>query len=66
MKQQSPAGIGHGRIQARLVPSAGRLPALRRDYEAMLDMYLSEPTPFDDMLATLADLENRINDVGGA
>ena len=28
-------------------------------------MYLSEPAPFDDVLATLADLENRINHAGG-
>jgi hypothetical protein len=45
----------------RLVPPTARLPALRRDYQAMRDMYLLEPTPFDDMLATLADLEHRIN-----
>lgn len=49
----------------RLLPTAGRLPALRRDYEAMRDMYLSEPPSFDDVLATLADLEQRINHVGG-
>jgi len=49
----------------RLVPPAGRLPALRRDYEAMRDMYLSEPPSFDDVLAALADLERRINQAGG-
>ena len=49
----------------RLVPPAARLPALRRDYQAMRDMYLSEPASFDDMLATLADLERRINQAGG-
>jgi hypothetical protein len=49
----------------RLVPAAGRLPALRRDYEAMRDMYLSEPPSFDEVLATLADLERRINQAGG-
>ncbi len=49
----------------RLVPPAGRLPALRRDYQAMRDMYLSEPTPFDEVLATLADLESRLNQVEG-
>jgi hypothetical protein len=49
----------------RLVPPAGRLPALRRDYQAMRDMYLSEPTSFDDVLATLAELENRINQARG-
>ncbi len=49
----------------RLVPPTARLPALRRDYQAMRDMYLSEPAPFDDVLATLADLERRINQTGG-
>jgi hypothetical protein len=49
----------------RLVPPEARLPALRRDYQAMRDMYLSEPASFDDVLATLADLEKRINHVGG-
>lgn len=49
----------------RLVPPPQRLPALRRDYQAMRDMYLSEPTPFDDVLTTLADLERRINHPGG-
>jgi hypothetical protein len=31
----------------------------------MRDMYLSEPALFDDVLATLAELENRINHAGG-
>ena len=47
----------------RLVPPTERLPALRRDYQAMRDMYLSEPASFDDILSTLADLEARINGV---
>ncbi len=47
----------------RLVPPPERLPALRRDYQAMRDMYLSEPASFDDILSTLADLEARINGV---
>ena len=38
----------------RLVPPPERLPALRRDYQAMRDMYLSEPVNFDDILAALA------------
>ncbi|MHC4877800.1 MAG: nucleotidyl transferase AbiEii/AbiGii toxin family protein [Planctomycetota bacterium] len=45
----------------RLVPPAEREPALRRDYQAMRDMYLAEPTSFDEILSTLAELENRIN-----
>lgn len=49
----------------RLVPPAERRAALRRDYQTMRDMYLSEPASFDDILATLADLENRINHTGG-
>jgi hypothetical protein len=45
----------------RIVPPAQRLTALRRDYRAMRDMYLAEPASFDEILTTLADLENRIN-----
>jgi hypothetical protein len=45
----------------RIIPPDGRLPALRRDYQAMKDMYLSEPPSFDDILAILTDLEHRIN-----
>jgi hypothetical protein len=48
----------------RLIPPPERIAALRRDYQAMKDMYLSEPSHFDDILATLADLENRINNAG--
>ena len=48
----------------RLVPPSERLPALRRDYQAMRDMYLEEPTSFDDILMTLAELEKRINRAG--
>ncbi|MEX0792781.1 MAG: hypothetical protein WD045_06565 [Pirellulaceae bacterium] len=45
----------------RLVPPPERLPRLLRDYESMRDMYLSEPASFDDILTSLADLENQIN-----
>jgi len=45
----------------RLVPPSERLPALRRDYQAMLDMYLTEPSSFDEVLAILAEFEKRIN-----
>ena len=45
----------------RLVPPPERQPALRRDYQAMRDMYLSEPPGFDDILSTLAELEAGIN-----
>jgi Nucleotidyl transferase AbiEii toxin, Type IV TA system len=45
----------------RLVPPDERLPELRRDYQAMKDMYLSEPPEFSEILAVLADLEQRIN-----
>lgn len=46
---------------SRLVPPAERIPSLRRDYQAMRDMYLSEPLSFDDILAILTDLERVIN-----
>ena len=48
----------------RLVPPAERRPALKRDYEAMSDMYLSEPAAFDEVLAVLEELEQRINMAG--
>jgi hypothetical protein len=48
----------------RLVPPPDRLPALRRDYQAMRDMYLSEPASFDAILATLVEMERRINQSG--
>ncbi len=45
----------------RLVPPTERQPALRRDYQAMRDMYLIEPATFEDIITTLAELEIRIN-----
>ena len=48
----------------RLVPPPERQAVLRRDYQAMLDMYLSEPASFDGILVILADLEKRINTGG--
>ncbi len=45
----------------RLVPPDVRLPALRKDYQAMRDMYLAEPPSFDALLADLVELEQRIN-----
>jgi hypothetical protein len=48
----------------RLVPPPERQPALRRDYQAMRDMYLTEPVSFDEILAILAELERKINQAG--
>ena len=48
----------------RLVPPTGRQAALRRDYQAMRDMFLTEPVSFDEIIMILADLENRINHGG--
>jgi hypothetical protein len=48
----------------KLVPPPEREAVLRRDYQAMRDMYLSEPTPFDDVLSTLADVERQVNVAG--
>jgi len=45
----------------RLVPRDERLPELRRDYQLMRDMYLTEPVNFDDILRALSELEHRIN-----
>lgn len=43
------------------VPRVERLSELRRDYQLMRDMYLSESMNFDDILSILSDLERRIN-----
>ncbi len=48
----------------RLVPPPKRLSALRRDYQAMRDMFLTEPKGFDEILTTLATLEAQINRTG--
>jgi hypothetical protein len=45
----------------RLVPAAGRTAGLRRDYDAMRDMYVDPPAPFEDILGSLGELERRIN-----
>lgn len=45
----------------KMVPPPERETVLRRDYRAMRDMYLAEPVPFDNILATLAEVERRIN-----
>jgi hypothetical protein len=45
----------------KLVPLRDREAVLRRDYQAMRDMYLAEPRPFEEILATLADVERRVN-----
>ena len=45
----------------RLVPTAARLPELRRDYTAMEPMFLSPPPEFDAIVATLHEAEAAIN-----
>jgi hypothetical protein len=45
----------------RLVPPVARVPQLERDYQAMRDMFLDAPTPFESILQTLRALETRIN-----
>ena len=45
----------------RLLPADNRVDALRRDYQAMRDMYLSKPLSFDEVMSQLSDLENQIN-----
>lgn len=44
-----------------LVPPPERIPALRRDYQAMRDMYLADPLTFEEVLTTLTELEEQIN-----
>jgi hypothetical protein len=45
----------------KLVPHPERVEALRRDYHAMREMYMSEPQPFEQILTTLTDVERQVN-----
>lgn len=48
----------------RLLPSDNRVDSLRRDYQAMREMYLSQPLSFDEVLLQLSELETLINSTG--
>lgn len=45
----------------RLIPSSERVAALAADYRAMQDMFFRPPSPWPEIIATLAALETRIN-----
>ena len=45
----------------RLVPDDLRLGELRRDHDAMTQMFFQPPPPMDGVLETLRTLEARIN-----
>lgn len=45
----------------RLVPLEFRVAELKKDYQAMQDMFLSPPPSFENILDTVRDLGNRIN-----
>jgi hypothetical protein len=49
----------------RLLPSEPRQDDIRRDFAAMRDMFFGSYPSFDDMLATLRDLQERINATDG-
>lgn len=49
----------------RLVPPANRRDALRRDYDAMRDMYFGQPIAFESVINALASVEARINAIRG-
>ncbi len=46
----------------RLVPDKQIIDALTRDFGAMQPMFFREPPPFEQILARLSELENRINE----
>jgi hypothetical protein len=45
----------------RLLPPDFRLPELKRDYQAMRDMFLTPPPAFEKVLEAVANLEQAIN-----
>jgi len=47
----------------RLVPADDRLPAWKKDYEAMREsMFFADPPSFDEILAVVGDFERRFNE----
>jgi len=49
----------------RLLPTAARMEALRRDYQDMESMIFGEAPDWDDIVRELERLETRINSLGG-
>lgn len=49
----------------QLVPADHRIDSLKRDYQAMRNMYFFVPPSFDEIMSTLAELESQINAEGG-
>ena len=45
----------------RLAPPEFRLAELKKDYQAMRDMYLNAPPSFESVIKTVSDLEHQIN-----
>jgi hypothetical protein len=45
----------------KLLPAAGQLPALEKDYERMAEMFIGEYPNFDVIMASLAEVERKIN-----
>ena len=48
----------------RLIPQAEMLPEVKRDYEAMREMFMAAPPAFDAIMQVLNELEERINSQG--
>jgi hypothetical protein len=46
----------------KLVPQRAREAALRRDYQAMRDMYLKDPMEFEQILAQRLELKQMLRD----
>jgi hypothetical protein len=45
----------------RLAPSPERRTQIERDYRGMADMFMAAPTPFEEVMAQLGNLEEQIN-----
>ena len=45
----------------RLVPPSNRIEALRADYDAMRQMFLNQPSSFDEVLTILREAETELN-----
>ena len=60
---RSPLGLEAARPGSFAIAPRGELrTALRRDYDEMRAMIFGDPPAFDDMMASLAEVEERLND----
>lgn len=47
----------------KLLPATDQLPTLKEDYERMAEMFIGEYPDFEPIMASLAEIERKINQI---